>query len=118
MNVSIRNNLRECQETLDRSKTKALTKIGIAAVQRTINFMNTRYYKDIWLTGDLQRDVNSKVDQRNDSVSIGNSLEYGILVHNGTTKMPSRPYLKDAILENANTWKEITEQILKLEYGQ
>lgn len=32
-----------------------------------------------------------------DSVQIGTNVEYGIFVHNGTSKMTGRPFLKDGI---------------------
>ena len=49
-------------------------------------------------TGALQADIeiySAKLDRQ-----IGNNLPYGIYVHNGTYKMPARPYLLNAFEAN------------------
>lgn len=97
------------------AKKRALTAIGEAAVEVTTDYMQSRYGTPIRQSGDLMRDVNFRVVEREDKVSIGNSLEYAPWVHNGTASMSARPYLRDAATENTDIWQEITEEHLKKE---
>jgi hypothetical protein len=98
---------------IQNNKQKALTALGHAVVEVTLDYMTHKYYKDIHVTGELKRDVNPKVDPAKDEVKIGNSLEYAIDVHEGTRKMTKRPYLRDAILENTEIWQEVLSEHLK-----
>lgn len=94
------------------AKKQTLTAIGLAAIEQTNNYMQSKYGKPIYVTGDLMRDVNSQVREADDRVDVGNSLSYALPVHNGTSRMPARPYLKDAITENGDIWREIAAEML------
>ena len=94
------------------NKTKALTAVGLAAVEVALDYMTNKYYRDIHLTGDLKRDVNYRVRTQDDAVDIGNSLNYAVAVHEGTGKMQKRPYLKDAVYENKDMWNQIFKEYL------
>jgi len=50
-------------------------------------------------TGMLMRSITYRVDDTKTSVDgrVGTNLEYSLYVHEGTSKMPSRPFLSDAI---------------------
>lgn len=100
------------KSAVEKAKIKALTAIGLAAVEIATDYMQLRYDKPIYQTGDLQRDVNYKVRPDNEMVDFGNSLEYAPWVHNGTAKMTARPYLLDTATENTDIWQEITEENL------
>jgi len=107
---TLKDNSKEVLKQFEHNIPRALTAIGEAAVEVTTDYMKKRYYRPIYLTGDLIRDVNYKVHER--SVDIGNSLNYANWVHNGTMKMAARPYLKDAILENRKIWEEVSSENL------
>lgn len=78
--------------------TMALTAMGIKAVNLILHQMQRGYGKPIRKTGDLQRDVSYDVGRSGDNtVDVGNTLEYGPYVHEGTYKMKGRPYIKDAL---------------------
>lgn len=114
MSITFNNHSGQVRQAMKRAKQTALTAIGIEAVGVTVRYMQSNYGAPIIQTGDLQRDVNSKV--RGDVVDIGNSLDYSAFVHNGTARMPARPYLKDALSENANVWKEIASEYIDAEF--
>ena len=81
------------------NKKKALAAAGVKAVNLTLWQMRQGYGKPIRITGDLQRDVHAVVGfAGEDTVSVGNSLEYAPFVHEGTYKMKGRPYLRDGLL--------------------
>lgn len=89
----------------------ALAAMGIEAVGLTVTQMQSGYGKPIRQTGDLMRDVNSEVD--GDVVNVGNSLGYAPFVHEGTSKLHGRPYLKDAIMNGQDRLKQVAENELK-----
>lgn len=49
-------------------------------------------------TGTLRASITSKAD--NNKVSIGTNVEYGVYVHEGTSKMDARPFLRNAVFEH------------------
>jgi len=112
--VTIKDNSPIFANNFKKGMTVALYAIGVEAERIILDYMTNRYYKDIHLTGDLKRDLNYQVDLGEQVVHIGNSLKYGTWVHQGTSKMPSRPYLKDAVSENREVWNKIFEQYLEL----
>ena len=112
MSVQFKDNSKEVLDLLNTNEGRALTAIGLAAVEVVLDYMTHKYYRDIHLTGDLKRDVNYKVRMNDLKVDIGNSLNYSILVHEGTGKMEARPYLKDAITDNTQMWREIAAEYL------
>lgn len=80
------------------NKRAALEAMGLAAVELTVDNMESGYGKPIRQTGDLMRDVHHQVEANGkDTVSVGNSLSYAPFVHEGTYKMKARHYLTDAL---------------------
>ncbi|MCI5771800.1 MAG: hypothetical protein MR021_03130, partial [Clostridiales bacterium] len=43
-----------------------------------------------------------------DTVDVGNSLEYGIFIHEGTSRLESRPYIRDALNNGADALEKVT----------
>lgn len=77
--------------------SRALTAMGTVAVGQIVRTMQRAYWRPIWLTGDLQRDVNYEVHDSEHAVDVGNSLNYATYVHEGTSRMRGRPYITDAL---------------------
>ncbi len=100
---------RRVQENIE----KALYAMGETCIEMTIDYMDVNYDTPIYDTGNLQRDVNMSVNLNDQTVSIGNSLEYAPWVHGGTRIMKSRPYLKDAIEQNIDVLEEVAAENLK-----
>jgi HK97 gp10 family phage protein len=92
----------------------ALAAMGIEATGLIVKQMQSGYGKPIWQTGDLQRDVNSAPQNSGpDTVDVGNSIGYGVFVHEGTSRMSGRPYIKDAIMGGTSRLKQVAETELK-----
>ena len=82
---------------MDGNVDRALEALGVKAQNLILYQMQRGYGKPIRKTGDLQRDVNYSVDAAAQSVTAGNSLDYANPVHDGTSKMEGRPYIRDAL---------------------
>jgi hypothetical protein len=92
----------------------ALAAMGIEAVGLINGQMQSGYGAPIRQTGDLMRDVSYEVGNSSpDTVDVGNSLEYAPLVHDGTSRMSGRPYIKDAIMNGQSRLKQVAENELK-----
>lgn len=83
---------------MDDNVERALTAMGIKAVNLIQKEMRTGFGRPIRQTGELMRDVNYSVDAQDQTVTVGNSLEYGPYVHEGTSRMAGRPYILDALI--------------------
>ncbi len=90
-----------------------LQAMGIEAVKCVNQQMESGYGKPIWQTGDLMRDVSYQVNASENTVTIGNTLEYARYVHDGTSKMAARPYLRDAIIRNQARILEVGRELLR-----
>ncbi len=89
-----------------------------------VKLMSSEY--KAWLTGGgthtairdtsaLEGDVTYEVigGGKNYGVKVGNTLEYAVPVHEGTSKLEGRPYIKDAIEKGADDLKTVAEAYLK-----
>lgn len=102
----------EVKAKLEQNVKAALYAIGQKGVELTLGQMESGYGKPIRQTGDLMRDV--QYDMRGENtVVIGNSLEYAPFVHDGTYKMAGRPYLRDAIMGSQNEIRATMEEYLQ-----
>lgn len=112
--IKLIDNADKIQTKLSGNIQAALTAMGLKGVELTVNQMQTGYGRPIWQTGDLQRDVNFEVENSGkNTVDVGNSLEYGPYVHEGTYKMGARPYLRDALMGGRGELKQVAEEQLK-----
>ena len=120
----------EVKAKLEQNVKAALHAIGQKGVELTLGQMQSGYGKPIRQTGDLMRDV--QYDMRGENtVAIGNSLEYAPFVHEGYAghavymgetigfrvlpggHTAGRPYLRDAIMGGRGAIQSIAEQYLK-----
>ena len=77
----------------------ALDALAEEAVIRVRERMRTGYDPPPVRSGALLRDVRAERDGL--TVRIGNTLPYAEAVHDGTAHSPGRPYLRDALQEEA-----------------
>lgn len=112
--VRLSDNTSRLQSQMNENVKKALTAMGIEGVKMTVAQMQGGYGKPIWQTGDLQRDVDYEVDRNGENtVDVGNTLEYAKYVHEGTYKMQARHYLRDALNNGAERLKTVCAQMLR-----
>lgn len=115
MGVQMTDNSAAVKALLERNKKTALEAMGLKAVQLIVNNMEGGYGKPIRKTGDLMRDVQHKVGQSGENtVDVGNSLNYSRFVHEGTRRMAGRPYIVDAVQNGGQELQEIAAQYLKM----
>jgi HK97 gp10 family phage protein len=62
-------------------------------------------------TGRLRNSITSESD--GNSAQVGTNVEYGPYVELGTSKMKERPFIKPAMAEHIDEYKEIFERILE-----
>ena len=103
---------------MQKNKKMALSALGIKAVELIQDGMDTLYAKPPIDTGALQANVHHYVENSApDTVDVGNDLEYAHFVHEGTYKMPARPYIRDA-LNSELAQKQMQEVVVAcLRYG-
>lgn len=58
-------------------------------------------------TGNLRRNIEHGVDD--DTAYIGTNVEYGKYVEYGTSRMPARPFLKQAVENHKAEYKKLME---------
>ena len=104
----------EVKARLEQNVKAALHAIGQKGVELTLGQMESGYGKPIRQTGDLMRDVSYEVDRSGENtVDVGNTLEYGKYVHDGTYKMRGRPYIRDALNEGGTALQNVAANALR-----
>lgn len=112
--VKFTNNSTQVMAQLKDNKKAALTAMGIKAVGLTVAQMEHGYGKPIRKTGTLMGSISSKVgNSGKDTVDVGSGIEYAPLVHEGTSRMAGRPYLRDALTEGKEALQNIAAAYLK-----
>lgn len=81
---------------LNSNKQQALRAMGREAVQMIQGGMLTLYPKPPYDTGALLNDVQAG-NLTADSIEVGNTLHYAPYVHEGTSRMAGRPYIRDSL---------------------
>lgn len=117
---------------MDANVERALTAMGIKAVGLIVKQMESGYttphknrthgttsdggtHTAIRETGDLMRDVFYEVGNSGEgTVDVGNSLEYGVFIHEGTSRLESRPYIRDALINGAENLQQVASAYLKM----
>lgn len=92
----VKDNSAQLKQQLAANMPDALDAMGAVACDMILDQMRHGYWKDIYLTGALQNDV-GWADAGENSIKVGNTLHYGLFVHDGTIKMRARPYIRDSI---------------------
>ena len=64
-------------------------------------------------TGNLQNSITNAPDFEERAVYIGTNVEYAGYVELGTAKQPAQPYLKPAVADHAQTYKNIVDDEMK-----
>ncbi len=115
--VTLTDNSDKVLTQLDGNKKAALEAMGVKAVNLILWQMRQGYGKPIRRKGDLQRDVSFEVENSGpDTVDVGNTLEYGPYVHDGTRKMAARPYIRDGLTgeDHKKQLQKVAEEALKI----
>jgi len=97
---------------------RALTAMGIMGLEVIHDTMDIGYGKRIYKTGMLHRDQKYRVDEQGQSTSWGVlrgdlSAPYAAYVHEGTSRMKGRPFLRDAIMGYKDMLLDVAREELK-----
>lgn len=103
LKVTLKDNSKIVLSTLEGNKKAALTAMATTAQGLILKQMESGYGKPIRQTGDLMRDVDYDVE--GDKARVGNTLSYSTFVHEGTSRMPGRPYIPDGLAGEEDTLK-------------
>ena len=117
MSFTIKDNSAQVLAKMNSNIRSALIAIGSTVVEIASDYIMTKYYRPAYQTGDLLRSLTFNVDMANKRVIIGSNLNYAPWVHNGTASMEARPFLRDAIMENMQVWKEVVAEHLGAGWG-
>lgn len=98
---------------LEQNSKAALKAMGIAAINAVGKQMQNGYGKPIRKTGALMRDVRVEESDAGDHIRIGNTLEYAVHIHEGTSKIKGRPYIKDGITAKIERIRKVAAQELR-----
>lgn len=113
MQVRFDDNSAAVLNRMQQNVRKLMTAWGQEGVGLTVEQMESGYGKPIRDTGNLMRDVSYAVENSGpDSVDVGNTLDYSLYVHDGTSKMAGRAYLQDGLLGGRSRLRKIAEEIL------
>lgn len=104
----------EASATLEHNILRALKAMGEDAVGYVVEKMETGYHDvhiskrrgahtDIVETTTLEGSIDSEVDVGKKLVYVGTPIKYATYVHEGTSKLKGRAFIKDAVQENADT---------------
>ncbi|MDE7398959.1 MAG: HK97 gp10 family phage protein [Oscillospiraceae bacterium] len=107
--VRITSNVDEVKNALPEVLEKALMEIGIEAEAHAKEIITEKGAVD---TGRLRNSITHALDGTK-AVHIGTNVEYAPYIEAGTSKMKARPYLRPAVEDFKDEYKEILENNLK-----
>ena len=118
--ISLTDNSDLIKDALEDQVEQALTAVGITAENNAKREITRAVYdtpesKSGYVrTGRLRNSLTHEVSMNEKAVYIGSAVEYASYVEGGTSKMPARPYLRPAIVNNVDEYKNLIKQALSL----
>lgn len=106
LNVNITNNIPEVIRTKNEAIARGLEKIGLTAERYAKGYAPVD-------TGRLRNSISHYRDHDGDAVIIGTNVEYAIYQEFGTHRMKGTPFLRPAVNNHLNEYKNIIKSELK-----
>ena len=138
VNIQLQDNSKEIEKELEKDMERCLYAMGVLAVEgavtaissgetqavdtgrlrASISFVTAGGQKGTSGQGSTESKSGDELSGKaqKESVIVGSNVEYAVYVHDGTSKMSGRPFLRVGIDNKRNEMKEIVEGILKGEY--
>lgn len=116
--ISLTDNSDLIKNALDEQIEQALIAVGIAAENNAKREITHAVYdtpesKSGYVrTGRLRDSLTYSPAMNEKAVYIGSPVKYASYVEGGTMKMPARPYLRPAIVNNVDEYKSLVKQAL------
>ena len=108
MKVDYKDNSQRILTAMEKGKRNALTAIGSSAETHTKDNITA---DDLIDTGRLRNSISYAVD--GESAYIGTNVEYAPYLELGTKKITAHHYLKRAVTEHKDEYKELAVQAIK-----
>ena len=108
MEVDYKDNSKQVLSALEKGKHNALTTIGATAETHTKDNITA---DDLIDTGRLRNSISYTVD--GESAYIGTNVEYAPYLELGTKKITAHHYLKRAVTEHKDEYKNLTVQAIQ-----
>ena len=106
--IKFTSNVNDILSDLEKGKRNALTAIGSSAETHTKDNITA---DDLIDTGRLRNSISHSVD--GESAYIGTNVEYAPYLELGTKKITAHHYLKRAVTEHKDEYKNLTVQAIK-----
>lgn len=116
--ISLTDNSDLVKNALESQIEQALLSVGITAENNAKREITRAVYdqpesKSGYVrTGRLRNSLTHEVAMNEKAVYIGSAVEYAPYVEGGTMKMKARPYLRPAIVNNVDEYKNLVKQAL------
>mgnify|MGYP002517240862 FL=1 len=115
--VSLTDNSDLIKEAFEDQVEQALIAVGITAENNAKREITRAVYdtpesKTYIRTGRLRNSLTHSVEMNEKAVYIGSAVEYAAYVELGTTRMRARPYLRPAVANYTDEYKNLVKQAL------
>ena len=114
--VKLESNMDAVLEALGEQLGQAMIAIGMTAESNAKTEITKAVYdtpeKGYIRTGRLRNSITYGVDTSEPAVYIGSNVEYAPYVELGTSKMRARPYLKPAVENYGEQYKDLLQQAM------
>lgn len=122
-------NLQNVMRALDEAEERALTAVGEftrseSQVRSPVGqYSNPEgvYESGKWagrsigaVGGNLRDSNDYQVNMEEKTLRIGNSTEYGVFVHEGTSRSRPQPWLENSVMENVSRIKNLVKEMIRL----
>ncbi len=111
MSVTFKSNVKAFYDEFDTKVKQCLEVIGLKAEAHAKGIITAKGAVE---TGRLRNSITHQVGEQDSEpcVYVGSDVEYANYVENGTSRMKKRPYLKPAIEDFKDEYKEICKDFL------
>lgn len=105
--MQYKSNLQNVLKALDNAEERALTAVG--------EFVRSEAQMRSPVKSGALRDSNDyKVEAAEQKVLVGNNMEYGLWVHEGSSRQRSQPWLRSSVMENVSRIKSLISEMMRL----
>lgn len=105
--MQYKSNLQNVLKALDSAEERALTAVG--EFVRSESQMRSPVK-----TGALRDSNDYKVVSAEQKVLIGNNMDYGLWVHEGSSRQRSQPWLRNSVMGNIARIKSLISEMMRL----
>ena len=115
--ISLTDNSDLIKDALEDQVEQALTAVGITAENNAKREITRAVYdtpesKTYVRTGRLRNSLTHSVAMNEKAVYVGRAVEYAAYVELGTSRMRARPYLRPAVANYTDEYKNLVKQAL------